>query len=149
MVTRPSDRFVSRAHTSQQLILIPLMLCFGCSFPIDYLAVRVETGGEWWESGSVRACAVEVFSTLAGCGQLDHQFEFLSTARLKFQPLKIEGNKRLGLSKQPLRVFFFPTLSLFFLSQFLCPGLGSALTDAGMIANVIMSKYFTPKTVKW
>lgn len=106
MVTGPSDRFVCRAHTSQQLILIPLTLCFGCSFPIDYGAGRVETGGEWWESGSVRACAVEVFSTLAGCGQLDHQFEFLSAVRLKFQPLKIEGNKRLGLSKQPLRVVF-------------------------------------------
>lgn len=117
---------------------------FGCAFPIDYLAGRDEIGGEGWESGSGRACAVEVFSTLAGCGQLDHQFEFLLTARLKFQPLKIEGNKRLGLSKQPLRVgvgFFFPALSLFFLSRFLCPGLSSAPTGAGMIANVIMSKY--------
>lgn len=97
----------------------------------------------------MRACAVEVFLTLAGCGQLDHQFEFLLTARLKFQPLKIEGNKRLGLSKQPLRVFFLlPALSLFFLSQFLFPGLGSAPTGTGMIENVIMSKYLTPNMVK-
>lgn len=50
-------------------------------------------GGEKCGSGFARACAVEVFLTLAGCGQLDHQFEFLLTARLKFQPLKIEGNK--------------------------------------------------------
>lgn len=106
-------------------------------------------GGEKCGSGFARACAVEVFLTLAGCGQLDHQFEFLLTARLKFQPLKIEGNKRLGLSKQPLCVFFLlPALSLFFLSQFLFPGLGSAQTGTGMIENVIMSKYLTPNMVK-
>ena len=99
---------------------------FGCATPIDYLAWRDETGGKGWERGSGRACAVEVFSTLAGCGQLDRRFEFLLTARLKFQPLKIEGNKRLGLSKQPHRAVLFPALSLFFLSQFLRPGPGSA-----------------------
>lgn len=69
---------------------------FGCAFPIDYLAGRDGTGGEGWESGSGRACAAEVFSDLAGCGQLDQWFEFLLTERLKFQPLKIEGNKRLA-----------------------------------------------------
>ena len=116
---------------------------FGCVFPIDYLAGRDETGGKGWESGSGRTCAVEVFSALAGCGQLDHRFEFLLTARLKFQPLKIEGNKRLGLSKQPHRVVLFPALSLFFLSRFLRPSLDSAPPGSGMIANVIMSKYFT------
>lgn len=115
---------------------------FGCASPIDYLAGRDETGGEGWESGSGRARAVEVLSTLAGCGQLDQRFEFLLTVRLKFQPLKIEGNKRFGLSKQPLRVVLFPALSLFFPSQFLRLGLGSAPTDTRMIANVIMSKYF-------
>lgn len=87
---------------------------FGCAFPIDYLAGRDETGGEGWERGSGRACAVEVFSILAGCGQLDHRFEFLLTASLKFQPLKIEGNKRLGLSKQPLSVGFFSRPFLIF-----------------------------------
>lgn len=87
---------------------------FGCAFPIDYLAGRDETGGEGWESGSGRACAAEVFSNLAGCGQLDRRFEFLLTARLKFQPLKIEGNKRFGLSKQPLRVVFFSRPFLIF-----------------------------------
>lgn len=113
MVIQPSDRFVCGADMSQQPLLIPLtaMLCLGVRF--DYLAGRDETGGEGWECGSGRACAVEVFSILAGCGQLDHRFEFLLTARLKFQPLKIEGNKRLGLSKQPLRVVFFPPFPYF------------------------------------
>lgn len=85
-------------------------------------------GGEKCGSGFARACAVEVFLTLAGCGQLDHQFEFLLTARLKFQPLKIEGNKRLGLSKQPLCVFFFasrPFLIFPVPVPFPWPGLGS------------------------
>lgn len=115
---------------SQQLVSIPLsaMLCLGVHCP---LITWLGDMGEECGSGSVRACAVEVFSTPAGCGQLDHRFEFLLTARLKFQPLKIEGNKRLGLSKQPLRVFFFlPALSLFFLSWFLCNGLGSAPIEA-------------------
>lgn len=83
---------------------------FGCAFPIDYLSGRDETGGKGWES----VCAAEVFSNLAGCGQLDRRFEFLLTARLKFQPLKIEGNKRFGFSKQPRRVVFFSRPFLIF-----------------------------------
>lgn len=89
---------------SQQLDLIPLaaVLCLGVRFPL------ITWLGEMRQEGKGgRACAVEVFSNLAGCGQLDRRFEFLLTARLKFQPLKIEGNKRLGLSKQPPRVGFF------------------------------------------
>lgn len=92
------------------------MLCLGVRFPlITWLGEmrqegkggRVGLGELVWKSGSGRACAAKVFSNLAGCGQLDRRFEFLLTARLKFQPLKIEGNKRFGLSKQPLCVVFF------------------------------------------
>ncbi len=86
---------------------------FGCAFPIDYLAAGDETGGEGWESVVWESVCGGDFSNLAGCGQLDHRFEFLLTARLKFQPLKIEGNKRLGLSKQPLRVVSFPPFPYF------------------------------------
>ncbi|CAB1456802.1 unnamed protein product [Pleuronectes platessa] len=85
---------------------------FGCVFPIDYLAGRDETGGKGWESGSGRTCAVEVFSALAGCGQLDHRFEFLLTARLKFQPLKIEvpsPQPRLGSGRLCVKRIDFPT----------------------------------------
>lgn len=115
MVSQPSDRFVCKAYMSQQLVLIPLtaMLCLGASFPLITWLGEIRRRGEGWERGSGRPCAVEVFSNLAGCGQLDRRFEFLLTARLKFQPLKIEGNKRLGLSKQPLRVVSFPPFTCF------------------------------------
>lgn len=136
MVTEPCNRFVCMAYMSQQPAPISpsTMLCLGVHCPlITWLGERREGGGECG-SGFARACAVEVFLTLAGCGQLDHQFEFLLTARLKFQPLKIEGNKRLRLSKQPLCVFFLlPALSLFFLSQFLFPGLGSARLQQALV----------------
>ena len=83
-----------------------------------------------------------VFSALAGCGQLDQRFEFLRGARLKFQPLKIEGNKRLGFSEQPLRAVLLPALFLIFPVP-VPSSRASAPTGSGMIANVIMSKYFT------
>lgn len=126
MVAQPSDRFVCGACVSQQLVLKGTQrhiwatrqtpptqshAVFGCAFPIDYLAGRDETGGEGWESGCGGG-----FSTLAGCGQLDQRFEFLLAARLKFQPLKIGGNKRLG-SQNNLAVWFFPPFSCFS-----CPG---------------------------
>lgn len=71
MVTQPSDRFVWTHHNSSVL---------GVGFP---LMPRLGELGQEGKGG----CAGSLDS---GCGQLDRQFEFLSTAGLKFQPLKIE-----------------------------------------------------------
>lgn len=113
MVIQSSDRFVCRTNLSQQLAPMPLtaVLCLGVRFPLITCLGEMRQGEK-----AGRVCAAEVFSNLAGCGQLDRRFEFLLTARLKFQPLKIEGNKRFGFSKQPRRVlfFFFPRPFLIF-----------------------------------
>lgn len=58
---------------------------------IDYLVERDEGG----RRGTPGLGEAEDES----CGQLDRRFEFLLKASLKFQPQKIEGNKRSGLLK--------------------------------------------------
>lgn len=111
MVVQSSDRFVWRSDLSQQLVLMPLaaVWCLGVRFPLITCLGEMRQGEK-----AGRVCAAEVFSNLAGCGQLDRRFEFLLTARLKFQPLKIGGNKRFGFSKQPRRVVFFSRPFLIF-----------------------------------
>lgn len=79
------------------------MLCLGVGFTLITWLGDVGKGGKnacvWWRRAP---------------GQLDHQFEFLLVARAEISaPQKIEGNKRLGLSKQPLRVFLFPPFPYF------------------------------------
>lgn len=148
MLLQPSDRFVSRAHTSQQLILFPLMLCFRLSFPIDYLAASGELRREGndgragllervqWKFSQLWQ-AVDSWTTSSG---------FPPQRGWNFSPWKSRVINDWGSQNNLWVCFFFvPTLSLFFLPQILCPGRSSALTGPGMIANVIMSKYFTPK----
>lgn len=139
IVIQPSDRFVCRSYMSQQLILIPLtaMLCLGVHFPL-ITWLRDETGGEGWESKCDR--------------------DFLKSGRLwtagppvrvsrqgwNFSPRKMRVINDLA-SRNNLSVCFLSCL--FFLSHLLRPGPSSPLTGPGMMANVIMSKYFTANSL--
>lgn len=89
----------------------------------------------------------------AGRGQLGRRFEFLllNVAEIS-APRKFEGNKRFGLSKQafPALSPFLPLRLLLLLLFLTIRGASSGLwSGSGATANVIMSKYFSPDSLRW
>lgn len=76
-------------QSSGQLLNTQDHVLFGSVLPIDHLLLW-DREDEWNKRGEGKVCGGGRCGT-AGCGQLDHRFEFPSLARLKFQPVANRG----------------------------------------------------------